>query len=510
MRLYQSFPASRKLQPLSNVLRQHINNVLLQILQGGINGAADLPGTKGSNRFVNGHDSAHFGGIDFLAVQDFDRRIHHLSASRALLVNFHLAVKDQLLARLQAAFQVAPVKKLAGKRARVVLDKQMVDGVAAIHPAYGLATHHLGSQGINPIGLNILNLGEMDGVFVTERQVIQQVFQGINPALRQKFCTARAHALHHLHIRLQANAHAPFLYIIPRVTSAFRETCACGLRIDRVGVWQIQTEAPLAEDRLSSSDKRILALWIICGILGALFAHKYFFRAFPEASVDFKVSRPEAQTRAKQFVEGLGENLTGYESTIVFSVDEQAKTYLERGLGLQEANHLMASQLNIWYWDVRFFRPQQEEEFLVRISPAGKVVGFEHKIEEARKLPSFSNDQAVAAAEAFAQSKLGMNLSQWEFLAPKQIQNPAKSFGLVFHLGTQRLQTEGCALSFAGRFGRRPRRRQPGISTSARSMEQGLRPPPLHESFLQSDCNYSLRLLVGWCLVAGDSPCAPG
>jgi membrane protease YdiL (CAAX protease family) len=172
----------------------------------------------------------------------------------------------------------------------------------------------------------------------------------------------------------------------------------------------------LAEDRLSSSDKRILALWIICGILGALFAHKYFFRAFPEASVDFKVSRPEAQTRAKQFVEGLGENLTGYESTIVFSVDEQAKTYLERGLGLQEANHLMASELNIWYWDVRFFRPQQEEEFLVRISPAGKVVGYEHKMEEARKLQSLSNDQAVAAAEAFAQSKLGMNLSHWEFL----------------------------------------------------------------------------------------------
>ena len=34
-------------------------------------------------------------------------------------------------------------------------------------------------------------------------------------------------------------------------------------------------------------------------------------------------------------------------------------------------------------------------------------------------------------------------------------------------------------------------------------MEQGLRPPPLHESFLQSDCNYSLRLLLGGALWLG-------
>ncbi|MGB2663780.1 MAG: hypothetical protein WAK48_07245, partial [Candidatus Acidiferrum sp.] len=93
----------------------------------------------------------------------------------------------------------------------------------------------------------------------------------------------------------------------------------------------------MADDRLSGSDKRVLLLWVLCGLVGALFAQRYFFRAFPEASVDFKVSRTDAQARAKQFVEGLGENLNGYESTIVFDVDENAKTYLERELGLQQA-----------------------------------------------------------------------------------------------------------------------------------------------------------------------------
>jgi len=90
----------------------------------------------------------------------------------------------------------------------------------------------------------------------------------------------------------------------------------------------------LADARLTGADKRVLFLWVISGVLGAFFAHRYYFRAFPEASVDFKVSRPTAQQRAKQFVEGLGENIAGYQSAIVFQLDENAKTYLERELGL--------------------------------------------------------------------------------------------------------------------------------------------------------------------------------
>ena len=172
----------------------------------------------------------------------------------------------------------------------------------------------------------------------------------------------------------------------------------------------------MAETRLTGSDKRTLLLWIVLGILGALFAHRYFFRAFPEASVDFKVSRSEAQKRAKGFVEGLGENVNAYQSAIVFDVDENAKIYLERELGLQQANRLMSGELNIWYWEVRFFRPQQEEEFQVRVSPAGKIVAYDHKIEEARAARSLNREEAQSAAQVFLQNKLGTDLINWNFL----------------------------------------------------------------------------------------------
>jgi len=172
----------------------------------------------------------------------------------------------------------------------------------------------------------------------------------------------------------------------------------------------------VAGERLSGSDKRALLLWVALGIIGTIFAYKYFFQAFPEASVDFHVTRGEALKLGQNFVAGLGENIDGYRSAIVFSVDDDGKTYLERELGLQQANQLMGSQLHLWYWDVRFFRPLQEEEFYVRVSPAGKIVGYTHKIEEARPGASLDRAAAQPRAQDFLVAKLGLDLSQWDFL----------------------------------------------------------------------------------------------
>ncbi len=172
----------------------------------------------------------------------------------------------------------------------------------------------------------------------------------------------------------------------------------------------------MASDRLTSSEKRALLLWVAAGIVGLLFAHKYFFQAFPEASVNFQVSREEALSRARKFITGLGENLSGYKSSIIFDVDDDAKVYLERQLGLSEANSLMSSGLNIWYWEVRFFKPLQEEEFEVRVSPSGQIVGYDHRIEEARAGASLERKVAQSTSQAFLSAKLGMDLRGWDAL----------------------------------------------------------------------------------------------
>jgi len=172
----------------------------------------------------------------------------------------------------------------------------------------------------------------------------------------------------------------------------------------------------VAGDRLTSSDKRALLLWIVAGVIGALCAYRFYFRAFPEASVNFQVSREEALQRAQAFLTGQGENLAGCKSAIIFDLNDDAKTYLEREVGLQQANQLMASQLNIWYWKVRFFKPLQEEEFQVRVNPAGQIVGYEHRVKESSAGATLTRDAAQAEAAQFASTQLNIRLTDWDLL----------------------------------------------------------------------------------------------
>jgi membrane protease YdiL (CAAX protease family) len=172
----------------------------------------------------------------------------------------------------------------------------------------------------------------------------------------------------------------------------------------------------LPADRLNSRDFRVLILWILAGVVGAAVAYKYFFDAFPEASVDFKVSRSQALDEARGSLTAQGHHLEGYKSSIIFEVDDDTKTYLERELGLARANQLMASEVSTWYWGVRFFRPQQKEEYSVRVSPAGRVVGMSHEIEEKRAGASLEQTAALAIATRYLEQNLHANLADYDYL----------------------------------------------------------------------------------------------
>ena len=169
-------------------------------------------------------------------------------------------------------------------------------------------------------------------------------------------------------------------------------------------------------ERLSARDKKTLLIWILCALIGGGVAYKYFFRAFPEASIDFRVSRPAAAGLARQFVASEGGNLAHYRSSIVFDVDDTAKTYLERELGLQQANQLMSTQVHTWYWSVRFFRPLQPEEFGVDLDPAGEIVGYTHKVADEAQGARLDQSAARAKAEAFLRDTLHKDLSTYDYL----------------------------------------------------------------------------------------------
>ena len=178
--------------------------------------------------------------------------------------------------------------------------------------------------------------------------------------------------------------------------------------------------------RLTAGDARVLLLWVLVAVVGASVAYRYFFRAFPEAAVDFKVTRGAALSQARDFARAQGAALEGYQSTIVFNVDDEEKTYLEREVGLEQANRLMSSsQVSVWYWDARFFKPLQKEEFHVRVDPGGRITGYGREIDEAAPGARLERAAAQARAEDFLRNTLHTPLEEYSFL-PEEANSVAR------------------------------------------------------------------------------------
>jgi len=142
---------------------------------------------------------------------------------------------------------------------------------------------------------------------------------------------------------------------------------------------------------------------LVLGLLGAVGLASFvaFYGVVtPYATLDFRLSREAVVRRAKTFLERQGFNLEGYDHAIALVEDEAASHYLQRTLGLARTNELARSQVPLWYWNVRWFRPLQEEEFAVGVTPAGALLRFAHLLPEdapgAHLTPPQARERAVS------------------------------------------------------------------------------------------------------------------
>ncbi len=100
VRVDQSFATRGIAQAGAHGFRQNVGHAMVNEPHGGVHGAANLAGAERADGFVNGDDTADFGGVEFLAAEDLYLRIDHFEARGAELVNFGFAVKDEELAGL--------------------------------------------------------------------------------------------------------------------------------------------------------------------------------------------------------------------------------------------------------------------------------------------------------------------------------------------------------------------------------------------------------------------------
>src|SRR4051794_6359769 len=104
------------------------------------------------------------------------------------------------------------------------------------------------------------------------------------------------------------------------------------------------------KERLQGRDYRFIAICLALLAATTWFSIGNFYRAFPEASIDFRVNRDEGQTLAWKFLTEQGYHPEAYRQASTFNFDDDAKTFLEREAGLEQANQIMGTKVRLWRW----------------------------------------------------------------------------------------------------------------------------------------------------------------
>ena len=181
------------------------------------------------------------------------------------------------------------------------------------------------------------------------------------------------------------------------------------------------------ETKLNSKDLWFILVCVLISVLSLIIGVKYFSKVFPEASIDFEITRSQSTELAEEFLTEKGFDWSGYSHAAVFTHDNIAKVFLEREMGLSEANQIMGSKIRLWRWSNRWFKPLQKEEFRVHVTPKGELVGFEHLLPEESEGANLEKEEAQAKAESFLIQTMGINLSNLEFLDVKTEEKPNRT-----------------------------------------------------------------------------------
>lgn len=168
------------------------------------------------------------------------------------------------------------------------------------------------------------------------------------------------------------------------------------------------TEVQSSTTRLMRADLWIL---IVLGIAGITFFLLKFNESFPAASIDLKLSKSQIAEHARRWANDIGYPTAGSIESTVFTIEHEAKTFLEYELGQGQANALMRDTVPVWQWRTRFCRPFQQEECAVAIRPDGRLGYFDRSMPNDAKLPSISHQNAQTLAKDFVEKKAGLSLA---------------------------------------------------------------------------------------------------
>jgi hypothetical protein len=177
----------------------------------------------------------------------------------------------------------------------------------------------------------------------------------------------------------------------------------------------MSTESSTLPDKPSKAGMPLKAIvFVVISILGFVFYALYDKQVFPAASIDIKLSQHDADEKSRKMASSLGYDVDHAKHVTTFTEDDEAKTVLEFKLGIDKANEVMKSQAPVWLWRTRFCKELSKDEFVVAWTTQGQFKSIFHTFENDKKLPTISQDEALALAQQFIATTAAMDLTGYE------------------------------------------------------------------------------------------------
>src|SRR5579872_217652 len=178
-------------------------------------------------------------------------------------------------------------------------------------------------------------------------------------------------------------------------------------------------------ERFTNRDRILIGVCIAVAAISLFVIYNWFYAAFPEASIEFKYDRDSSLPIAERVLNLQHIDTGDLKHAAIFMGDDTAKIFLERSVGLAAANRMMRTQVRLWWWHHRWFKPLQEEEFAVDVAPTGEIVSFNDRIPESRGLPAISLADAQRLAATFL-ARAGVRMPDLQLVTQSERTLPSR------------------------------------------------------------------------------------
>ncbi len=190
------------------------------------------------------------------------------------------------------------------------------------------------------------------------------------------------------------------------------------------------------EPRLTPRDGWLIAVIVVIAFFSLCLGFQLFPAVFPESTISFDVDNENSEEIARLALSDLSCDISTCRHASSFIYDNEIKVFLEKELGLAQADSAFSGEIHLWRWSHRWFQPLDREEIRMDISTTGQLAFFEHLIPEEAAGLSLSQKEAIAVAAQFLDAVAGVDTTLYRLIGTSADTKPHR----LDHLTTWELR----------------------------------------------------------------------